>query len=160
MRRTSTVFLLLVTLVPTLLTGRPVYHCLVTGTANLVCACEQAGVMAGVVGSERPESSAPSCCSRRESGEANPTAHDASVPRLVQSDASCCEVVIFQAGWAPISSKDSGLELCALALLPLAHAAEAVVEPQPASSERASVRSDRDPRKRPPLFLLHENYRC
>lgn len=87
--KTLTIHILLVaSLAPAVLSGRPIYHCQVTGTESFVSFC--------CPGSDAPAQKA--CCARCASREGTERTADPShrVRRDRSSVCACCEVSIFQ----------------------------------------------------------------
>ena len=87
-QRPLILLLLVVTLVPAVVSGRPVYHCLVTGAESFLCACAP----------NEPTDEEASCCSRCARADADAVAAiPAESPRVRRGGPSlcdCCEVSI------------------------------------------------------------------
>ncbi len=159
MTKLPVLILLISSVVPTLLAGHPVYHCMITGSHRLAPTCGAGG--SGVLASADDECSC--CCaadeSVRESTGTESTGTETTAPqpsgdgRGFSSTRSCCQISMIQLD-IPRLRSDTEVESA-----PIVHS--------PATIEFGASRSNLDARRTvdtvrppgsPPLFLLHSAY--
>ena len=132
MNRLSAIIILIASLVPPLLAGRPVYSCLLTGEAKaLVCPCNE---------------------SREASGCCGDGCHDSSAAPAGSGD--CCKVTIFEV--ICTQPRPQG-EVDDSTVSALPASARELTEPRPSGTWNAAAFSPRASGD-PPLYVLHATW--